>query len=398
VIKAIWYRPANAGFWGTLSNPASKAIELANITAHFSVIRAMGANAVVVNLPDEDGFQSGYGGGFPFNPLKTPRPDLAQAQGEVLSLAAAAGLGVIFMVSVSEYHVFIDDTYGNNKGPSAPGMWDFIHSLIDPSGFYPGAPSFIGDKRIVGWFLGGEWIVEGGEADIMARHKYFLDRYFGFFKILVHWQGAKNAFAGTYTLAGPDVAVADAVARISALAAYQPDMLGFEAYTDAPFDMTKAYMDLTDLFNALKTAVKIPPAQWLLCEAGNNQSDGPARHECITETIEAAGDYGIGGVCLWQSDGLENQQPTDKAPGLVIGADQEAYALMEATFTPAGVLTLPGAPQGWHWWKPPAGIVNPYTNPAAYLLGDQWQTAYGKIDYAPNAMGQAAAMALKNAP
>ena len=387
MIKGIWYRSEEGSLFGRIANPVSQASEVANMTAHFAQFVAQGFNTIFVTLPDEDSYQGAYGGGFPYNPVQNPRPDMAAAFDLLLTLADKAGLKVVALVGLSGYHILIDDTFGNPNG-----AWDFIHALVDPSAYYAGAKCFIGDSRIAGWLFDAECVLANYEADIQARHKFIMDKYFGFVKNVVHWGGATCSWAGSYAMAGPDLATADAVARISALAAYQPEMLGFEAYTNAPFVMPGAYDKMKALFDAVKAAVSIPPAQWLLGEVGNNQPDSPSRNRCAMEIVEAAADYGIGGLAFWVCDGADEVPDEMKDdPG------QQAYALNNVAIANVGDVKLPAPPHGWHWYNPPTPTPsNPYTNPKSYAVGSQWTTGYGAIIYTPNDYGQAVISALQN--
>jgi hypothetical protein len=390
VTKSIWYR-ASTCWWGTLANPISQPTEVANLDRHFAQFAADGYNCVSVMVPDDNGWPQGYGAGFPYNPVANPRPDLAKAMDLLLARAAAAGLKVIFALAPSEYHLMVDDTYG-----SPGGMFAFIHYTIDPSACpgYAGCPCFIGDARIAGWMFCMEPELAGTSPDIVAAWCSTFDKYFGFFKFVVHYGGATCSWAGSYAPAGPDRPVADAVAMISALAAYQPDILGFESYYDAPASFPTLIPNLMALFTAVKAAVpSIPPAKWFLGEVGTNQPDSTAKHGYFMDVVRVCNEFGVGGLALWQSDGLSN------IPGDLKVQDQELYALYEGTFTKAGQINPPGAPVPWRYFAPPVPTpANPYTTASCYAIvpPTPYATAYGQIDYAPNACGEAASAALKN--
>lgn len=389
MIKGIWYRPQEACLFGRIANPASQPTEVANMKAHFAQFVADGFNAIFVTLPDEDGYQGAYGGGFPYDPMNHPRPDMAAAFELLITLADAAGLKVVANISLSQYHTFIDDTFGN---PS--GAYDFIHAIIGPEAYYPGAKSFIGDTRIAGWLFAAETVLAAGEADIVARCKFIMDKYFSFVQLVAHWGGATSSWVGSYALAGPDAVLATAVARIAALAAYKPERLCFEGYTTG-MPTGSTYMALNQLFQSVKAAApSIPPANWILGECGNADTEGPARHESIAEVVECCSDFGIGGFGVWVCNGLGDQ------PGkLQADPTQQGFALYDSIFTSAGILQLASPPQGWHWFNPPTGMVEPYTNPKAFQLENNgtppWPAGYGEIGLTANAYGRSVIAAIQ---
>jgi hypothetical protein len=386
-IKAFWYRSASAGFWPTLADPdpAIRQVELDNMTSAFALFAGqMHANTIVVMLPDNDGYQAGYGGGFPYNPNKYPAPLLAAAQELVVATAAAAGLKVLFEIALSAYHVMVDDTFGNPTG-----AFDFIHCCIDPGGFYPGiGKSYFGDPRVAGFSLGGEWVRASGDAKIMARHGYMLAKYFPFVNTLAKWKGASGK-AYTYALAGPDVdAGGVAQARIDALAASCPgmDYIGFEAYENDAEVTTGVATDLETLFASLPG----PASQYLICESGANEPDSSGKHWFPADVIRVAAAKGAAGVCLWQADGVTNK------PGGVTLVDQEVFAFCDAVVTPVLTKTYPAPPDGWHW-EAHSEQYPDYTDPRRYGFGDVNQAVQVcKIDLTPNAMGRAAAVAFEN--
>jgi hypothetical protein len=395
LIKGIWYRSEEGGLFPRLANAASQPYEIANLTAHFAMLASAGYNTIFVTVADDDGYQAAYGGGFPYNPVANPHPELAHALDLLLKLASAVGLQVVINVALSPYHTFIDDTFGNPAG-----AYDFIHSVVDPSGYYAGAPSFIGDPRIAGWLFGAENRLSTAGltnvTDVVAAFTKIMSKYYPFLKDVVDYGGKEGqAWCGSYAIAGPDVSTAQAVQLIAALAKLMSgtDMLGFECYMDAPFVERGTYETVKGLLNAVKSAVSIPPAQWLFCEAGCNQADGPGRNLAISEAIEACSDFGMGGVGLWVCDGL-----SDDNGDMPLDPGQQAYAAYNATFTKVGQLTFPGPPQGWHWQKaliPTAASPIGITNPASYAFGSQFPSGYGSIALAANGYGQAVAQAFQ---
>lgn len=214
--KAVFYKPSMASFWVELaddtgSSPTPREFALQTVDQNFQSIENLHANAVVVYLPDEDSWQSQYGGGFTYDPVERPKPQFAVAQELLVTLAAKHNLKVIFQINFSTWHMSNvtggSDLYGNTTGGPVdyPGAYAFIHALIGPASYYGnlwtthlpevGCPDhqihdFINDERIAGWYLGGEWFMQ------LPNQKAFFLKYWPWFYTLVHYERS-NAHPAT---------------------------------------------------------------------------------------------------------------------------------------------------------------------------------------------------------
>src|SRR5215469_18324609 len=200
--KAVFYHPyEGAMLFQSLaddSGPRAQAVKM--LDQNFQNIHnALGATAIVVRLTDENDYVGEGGGGAPYYPLAggDPKPQFAVGQEIVLDIAQKWGLKVFFMIEPSYWHL----VQGNDKDGVAPGSWDFIHSLIDPTVYY-GNPcttemslvgltdtcvrTYYNDSRIAGWMLGKEWDAVYNNANV----SYYLSTYWNFFYQLVHWNGS----------------------------------------------------------------------------------------------------------------------------------------------------------------------------------------------------------------
>ncbi len=284
--KAVFYRPSRASFAAELADDtlppgASRTPREAAILSldnDFSLIRnSLRANAVVIALRDDDGFSAQFGGGWPYDPQNRPAPQRAVAQEIILAIANSRGLKVIFSIGFSGYHRFIDDTF-----PNLPGAWQFIQALIDPTVFY-GSPcttklglvglpnscvrSYFDDPRVAGWFFDGEWCVTtDGSCDfgIAARDRLMINKYWNYFRSVVHWNGSQTAFDGIFAIAAPDncgqqscnettgavpKAIIDALKGMfgGATGNQVPQKLGFEWYGNGTYNLLNIAGDLRTL-------------------------------------------------------------------------------------------------------------------------------------------------------
>jgi hypothetical protein len=318
MIKAAWFQPIRNTFFAELADDtifagtqvSPRSIAVANLESNLKAVKeVLKANAVIIRLCEDDSFVAQYGSGFPYDPVARPRPKMAEAQEIVVSTAAQNGLGVIFAIDFSAFHRYMQDSWGT----MGHGLYDFIHSLIDPARYYAEAPySFINDSRVIGWILGGEWKPE------LQKEQYFINKYWNFFYDLVHWRGASNAWAGLYTnVALPSAALKETEARILAFKELfkpggpnrQPDRYGATWYDGAGYPINQVWNDLHALADLFRTnngnqAYVVPGAQVLLMEGGCTQ-EVQFREGYYRDAIGAAANT-VSGICVWQTDNYAN--------------------------------------------------------------------------------------------
>lgn len=205
--------------------PTPRELAVGSIEDNFKAIRALGFDTVTIGLPDSDNWVSQHGGGFSYDPGNpaAARSEFAVAQEIVLRTADANHLKVIFAIGLSEYRrssdgraawVGLADEYDSTSKPK--GAYDYIHALIDPTAYYgtksttklstiglADGPlrSHVGDARVAGWVLAGEWNVNVVNATSKVYvHEHTFKKYWNYFYDLVHYRGADNAFAATYLI------------------------------------------------------------------------------------------------------------------------------------------------------------------------------------------------------
>ena len=261
--RSVYYHRLQGSFWAQLADdtgtaPTPRELAMASIQDNFKAMKAVGFDTVTIGLPDSDNWVSQHGGGFSYDP-KNPaaaRPQFAVAQEIVLRIADANHLKVIFAIGFSEYRRSSDgrpawaglaDEYDSTTSPK--GAFNYIHCLIDPTGYYGALSttklstvgladgpvrSHVGDERVVGWNLSGEWNVNVVNATAKTHpNEHVFKKYWNFFYGLVHYHGANNAFAGTYLIGQPAGGSAQ-VANIKAFKQWfapgsgirEPDLIG----------------------------------------------------------------------------------------------------------------------------------------------------------------------------
>jgi ricin-type beta-trefoil lectin protein len=407
--KAVWYRPAKDSLMVELaddtgSSPTPREQALLTLDDNFCrVANVLHANAVIVRLFDEDSFASQYGGGFTYDAHARPKQDFSVAQELIVSVAQKYGLKVIFVMSISSYHIDVDPTFGyDSPSLDAPGSYVFIHSLIDPTPYYGSLQttklstiglqdhstgSFIGDARIAGWYFGGEW------QWTSAAVQQYLRTFWPFFYDMVHYQGANTSFAATYALGvlgspyyyydsncsnrgwrlGSPSVPDSVVWNIYQMKAFfsqvspQPDLYGSEWYAGANYNLACISLDIPEIAQAIETWVyPVPASATFLGEGGTTQLDSPQLSDFYVNAINSAAAVPINAFSVWNTDGNVNIVPCSTGDD----ADNQAKWALFANGTPqiAGCRTFPGPPQGWH--------LNDST-----LTYDDFSTGYGLIPY-----------------
>jgi hypothetical protein len=314
---------------------------------------------VVVRIEDDDSVASLYSGGFTYDP---DRPEglerfkqFAVAQELLLAVAAANNLKVIFVVSVTQYHINVDDNFGHTVG--YPGAYDFYNSVVNPTTHGIGnlwttklqsvlnipdrqVHSFIGDDRIAGWVMQGEW-----NPTVPAQVDY-LNKYWQHFYNLVHYGGASSSWVSLWAISGPDRGLPEALGHIEALKDYlaqqpvKPDMFGIEWYGNADYDLSNIDADLAYMIQSAQYhGYYVPPSQIMLLEGGTNQSANPELAPFLSNAISrAAGSGGLGpvtaGIAVWMTDSAEQH---NDVPGCNIDSNpaggQFAFSLVNVTYT-----------------------------------------------------------------
>lgn len=434
-LKAIFYKTSMASFWGELADdtgpsPTPREYALWTINQNFQAIAAGNANSIVVYLPDEDSWQSQYGGGFSYDPVRRPKPQFAIAQELLITLAAKHNLRVIFQVNPSTWHMSNvaggSDLYGNTTGGPAdyPGAYAFVHALIAPASYYGNLwttrlqefglldhqlRDFTWDKRIAGWYFGGEWFMQ------QPAQKEFFVKYWPWFYGLVHYgrvsihprrgEPATGQFAAVYPggwpVTSPDSVDCDP-ARLSMDRSGAPagDAFNFSAFNSLE-QLKKLFMDnpalpRPDLWafewygtsNGLNTG---PPAGYRLSciasdinaiaahmstygfpvplaaiglheggtdyavDAAPGQPQDVGANQFYLDAVSAAGKLGLRQIAVWGSDGQINTGACALGPDypLTVSRDNGFMyfsALFELTVldSPQCRLWLPDQQFGWN--------------------------------------------------
>jgi len=421
---SVYYHRLQGSFWAQLaddtgSSPTPRELAVISIQDNFKAIRSLGFDTVTIGLPDSDSWVSQHGGGFSYDPKNpaTARPQFAVAQEIVLRIADANHLGVIFAIGFSDYRRSSDgraawtglaDEYGSNSTPK--GAYDYLHALVDPTAYYGALAttklstiglvdgpvrSHVGDARIAGWNLAGEWNPHVVNATSKTQtHEHTFKKYWNFFYELVHYHGANNAFAATYLIGSPSGGDAQ-VATIKAFKQWfapgsgvkMPDLIGVEFYGNGSYDLTAIGKDLNKMVNAMEMAdpgryphdFAIAQEKVFLGEGGTDQTTSPAIGQYFRDVFRVLTDRRLAGIQLWVSDTLGDAR--DTSGGLTLSPITPAYDLFTTSFSAAGVRTYAPLPPGVAWHGSPAKGAS-YADPASYPeYQDLRSAAYGKWSY-----------------
>jgi hypothetical protein len=421
---SVYYHRLQGSFWAQLADdtgaaPTPRELAIASIQDNFKAIHALGFNTVTIGLPDSDNWVSQHGGGFSYDP-KNPaaaRPQLAVAQEIVLRIADANHLKVIFAIGFSEYRRSSDgrgawaglaDEYDSITNPK--GAFDYIHCLIDPTGYYGVLSttrlstvgledglvrSHVGDERVVGWILSGEWNVNVVNAAAKTHpHEHIFKKYWNFFYGLVHYRGANTAFAATYLIGQPAGGNAQ-IANIKAFKQWfapasgirEPDRIGVEFYGNTGYELSSIYKDLDSMVDAMEMAdpgkyphdYAIPASRVFLGEGSTNQTAMPAINQYFQDVFQLLADRELAGIQLWVTDTLGDA--TDAAGKPTLSPATPAYDLFTTTFSRTGVRTYASLPPGISWHGSPANGAS-FADPASYPTSSEIQpAAYGHWSY-----------------
>lgn len=411
-MRGAWYRVAEASFWPQLADTTILSGEsmsprqamVRTVDQNFKAIaQQLHANTVFVDLPDDDGFHGQYGGGFSYDPHARPTPQHAVGLEIILSIAAKYGLKVVPVISPSDFHVLVDPTWGSSAGPApmdAPGMWGFLHSLFDPPLYYgeihttdleiaglqnAQVNNYFGDQRIAGWVFSGEL------NSNIPETKLFVQNWWWFFDLLVHWNGSQ-AFTSTYminTLADRDWS--KRVPAFLALFSGQklPNILGFEwyGYQGTGYNLADGPRDVAALVAQFKASA--PGCKLAVIEGGSDM-DILARPSFYDACARAAVNGSLALFNCWQSDSFGNV-----APGMVADwGSQKVFSLFNGAFVQTGSRNYPLInPAGWHWRN---GSKSPYADKSNWTLvtGAPMTSACGVVNYTDlTPVGQALANA-----
>jgi hypothetical protein len=378
------------------------------------------ANTVIFRLEDEDSYAGKWGGGYTWDPPARPKPQYSVAQELAVAVAAKYGLKVIFAINFSVYHVQTDDTFG--AVTPTRGAYHAIHALIDPWVYYGSllttklqvvglsnryTHTFMGDTRIVGWQFHGEWPLDPTQPWFAA----FLGKYWDFFYVLVHWNGANSSFAGIYTQAAPDgqqwndyptcspARLGNPAAQTWSPAgrirtfkqffqgqAHRPDVYGFQWYGNVigslAYDLRCVDADVRSLARMMRDDVYgVPTAQIALMEGGTAQVSSPYLHDFFVKAADGAANVdGVAtrGMSAYESDATDNHGYC----GLWDDPGQAPYALNKVTYpitsctwngcrdSTGGCSLWPGPPQGWHMNETPGSLTT-----------DNWPAGWGRKFY-----------------
>ncbi len=422
---SVFYHRLQGSFWAELADdtgarPTPRELAIASINDNFKSIRSLGFDTVTIGLPDSDNWVSQHGGGFSYDPKSSAsgRPQFAVAQEIVLRIAAADHLKVIFAIGFSNYRRSTDgrsawagmaDEYGSTSTPK--GAYDFLHALIDPTGFYgtgltttklaniglQDGPvrSHVGDTRVVGWNFAGEWSPAIVNRDShIHTHEHVFKKYWNFFYGLVHYHGASNAFAATYLIGEPGGGEAQ-VKNIKAFKQWfapgsgirQPDLVGVEFYCNGRTDPAGIGAELNEMVDAMEKAdpghypddFMISPAHVFLAEGGTDEATSPATGTFFQDVFHVLTARDLAGIQLWVSDTLADAR--DASGKLTVAVATPAYDLFTTRFSPAGERSYKPLADGVSWH---GGIVKggSYADPESFTSSREIRpAAYGSWTY-----------------
>jgi hypothetical protein len=113
--RSVYFHTVQGSFWANLANdtgpsPTPRELAIKSIHQNFAAIKALGFDAVAFSLPDSDGWPSGHGGGFSYDPGNpaAAQPQFAVAQEIAVRVADANHLKVIFSIGLSPYRFSSD--------------------------------------------------------------------------------------------------------------------------------------------------------------------------------------------------------------------------------------------------------------------------------------------------
>jgi hypothetical protein len=427
--RTLYYHTAHASFWAQLADdtgpsPTPRELAIASLNQNFGAIKALGFDTVTFSISDSDGWPSGHGGGFSYDPKNpaTARQAFAVAQEIALRIADANHLKVTFIITFTPYRFSSDgrpewaglaDEYDSTSNPR--GAYDYIHGLIDPSLYYgiqqttklrtiglADGPtrSFIDDSRIIGWELSGEWNpwVANAETWVGTQQRGF-QKYWNFFYNLVHENGARNAFAGTYMIGSPPAVGGTGKQLVSiktfkqwfapAFGVIQPDLVGLEFYggsATANYDLGSVAQDLNKMIDAMENAdpglagdFSIPANKIYLGEGNENQMGEPGINQYFQDVFQVLTDRGLSGIKFFVSDSLADKS-VNGTPTLAVALP--VYDIFLTSYDAAGSRKYPpGLPPGisWHLGPKPGGS---HADPTTYQSSaDLSGSSYGKWTY-----------------
>jgi hypothetical protein len=265
----------------------------------------------------------------------------------------------------------------------ANDAYSYIHSVIDPTVYYGSlmttdlpsvgladhaTRSFIGDSRIAGWYLDGEWNLG------IAYQVSFWRKYFPFFYTTVHYGGASTSFTGAYVAAAPDSGITAANQLITTFKQFflnnipsnqRPDQYGFEGYGNNSYNLSNIQSDLATLAATMSTAsFSVPYSHIQLMEAGTNQNTASGLSQFYTDLINKTATLGLSGVSIWLSDPNLNTGNCTSGDdtGSCPSTHQNCWALAQNSSSPIpidGCKSYSGPPQEWHYILTPCPTCNP---------------------------------------
>ena len=440
--KAVWYRPTHQAFVAELADdtPSSpfggspREAVIASVDQNFMQIsQTLRANAVVINLNDDDTYAAAWGGGWSYDPCNRPKPQNAVAQEIILSLANKWGLKVIFEVNFSNWHRYNNDAFGTGdptmQCPRTPGAYDYIHHLIDPVVFYAQTPcsdsmcqssppshplcttklsslaglsdhctrTYFDDPRVAGWQFSGEWCVDPS-CFYVSQDTAFINKYWGHFYNLVHWCDdpshmctSAGQFAGIYPQSSPDDTggVAAAKNRIFALKQMfapgpggltQPDVFGFAWYGTGNYNLQSISGDIRTLRDCMEgiagsgCGYSVLGNSVLLMEGGSNKVSDSYFGQFFTDAINTAAEADsrgspLAGISVWVSDGFGNLDASCSDTSSGAQSDPDGYSIFNYTFTWAGCRLFPW-PSGFPGWH--------FGSDAVFT---HYQATYGRVNF-----------------
>src|SRR5262249_23692607 len=133
------------------------------------------------------------------------------------------------------------------------------------------------DTRVTGWLLEPEWHPQAN-GTFLNSEQTILNRYWGFFYSLVHWNGSQTGFAGLYMASPDDSQWPNKIdTYISAMAGQtKPDLWGLAWYGNSPYNVANISNDLGAMVtrmqnDAIANGFSIPTSAIAFMEGGTDQ-------------------------------------------------------------------------------------------------------------------------------
>lgn len=434
--KIVYYSPYQGATLMTLlaDDSGPRALLVPSIYQNFKAIAGIGANAVIIRCDEEGSYVGEEGGGFPYNPAWSGpenQPQMAVAQEIIVSLADAAGLKLIFLISPSLYHSSVTQA---ESSIGAADMKNYLQSIVEPGEFYPASQTvtteldlvglknhnitvnYAADPRVYGFIFPVEYSFPTWSPAWYSQQLTFMNTYWPFFYNLCHGAENDNSKAMMYISSvpcqsGPNAGTlgpcsdgSNAYASVKGVKSYfaeyqpndKPDLMGFEWYGPGPewegtiANIIKLQVSaLTDVDPSYPYDYSVPLSNIWMAEGGLDSSpptEALAVSSYYRNAIMAAYYQGLPAVAVWSSidvwETYMNNFPYQiPGPGsaalsdhvLDFATDQSPFALFHSTMGQQITKRYPCSPEGY--WVHRYGDPNAdWTDASGYT---QFTTTYG---------------------